>query len=243
MYKKLFLLLILMFITGCTSNYNLTINKNFSIKEEFIINTKTSINNIAVTDMYIKKYNEEINEFFNYQINDYSKKINQDDLTINYSNTYNSIEQFNNSFICKRFKCEIILDNYYNEELKENTKIFNLVIRNNINDLYLWKSNTFAKPALLEMNIEFPYEIINSNAKSLKNNVLNWNLYNDFKTRTFNIEYREVEYKFNVTDDEDNKTNIEKKQDNYGYYIILIGALAVIGIVALFIININKKDD
>ena len=84
--KVLFLLLVLVLITGCSGTYNLKIDKDLSVKEELNVVLENESTSFEEFNSLLK--NNKIDS------NDYKLVTQGDNLNLSYSHEYNSIEEY-----------------------------------------------------------------------------------------------------------------------------------------------------
>ena len=222
MKKNIFLLLILFLLTGCSCNYNVSINKDLTIDEEVTIygtnrlyNAYYKTNKADVLLENLENYLEEIKEN-NYE---YSL-IEEGEPHIIITKKYQDIENYlNNSKFFNDYFDEIS----YNKEgniVKIETVGFNPNEEDNPDRFYV-------EDAIININVA--YEVDNVNTEDV-----------DDRTNTFRYYLKEEDndFKILINYDISKKFNPHKKN-----MIYIVGAILVIVItwVTLFFINRKKK--
>lgn len=167
MKKFIIIFCLVLFITGCTGQYNVTINKD-TIEEE--ISAK-----MEKTDQYNMIINNDFYPLHSNFSKIYSKKVNTDgdliDLNAKYTYTYDDFANANSFNQCFDDKTvDIYSNDYYYIHL---TKFTNCVFSANF-----------------DINIKSIYKVVSSNADEVKNNVYTWHVTEDNKDKL------DVEIKF-----------------------------------------------
>ena len=161
MNKKIKILIIFVavfFLCGCSIDYKLTINKDFSVKEEFVISESRLAVGSALGDLSIEEEQKQSNQLVTKKISEFVKKYNysiykseNDDeyYKTRFTKTYSSITNLNNSNLLK--------DSFNTFVIKKDDQY----IDGNIN-----KMNAVTKGHLSVVRAEITsyYPITNSNA-------------------------------------------------------------------------------
>ena len=226
MKKYLFLLCLVVFLTGCGAEYNLVVDKDFKIKENVEITLDKSKFNIKGTNIdsilteQITSFNSKISTpVDNYKITKGLKKI-----SIKFNNEYDSIEAYNQSKFLKNVNGKTEVYDYENDGKK--TDVFQIMINYDFFDLVNTKNLASYKLEGLKLNVKFPYEVISTNADKVEKNVLTWDLTKLIKSRSFYVEY--------------DKDKVYK--DNSTILLIVFGSIITLGIV-LFIVFKKKSNN
>lgn len=161
-FKYIFLLLVVILLTGCSGNYNLTINDDMSISEELYL----SISN--EDDLYEKTL--KIFEENNISKDNYDVVVKEEKVEITYKDKFNTIEEYIlDSKIYHHLFKEIqynksnnYIDLYVNENLKIKNN-YNLINGSNLMDL-----------DVIQINVTNPFEVNFSNAEIINDNIYTW---------------------------------------------------------------------
>lgn len=162
MKKILFLIIICLFLTGCTVNYNLEINDT-TFKESItgnVLNSELNTNDSSSINNYLFLLNGDQPSFYKNDNIFYNKETNntQDGINFEYTYTFNE-NNFNNSRIIN--EC---FDNH----------IYNYVD----NKYYLVVSGKFNcnYSDITNINITTNYNVTSNNATKIKNNTYTWTI-------------------------------------------------------------------
>lgn len=165
--KVLILLIAIILISGCSGTYNLTIDKDLSVEEKMNI----------VLEGKAEDYDKVVSLFTSNNIDSEKYKIitEEDNLNIEYKDTYNSVEEYLlNSFLYKQ-----LFDNIsFNTDRKQ----FSLEASNIFNNTS-GKLNYSNKINKLKVNVITPFEVIDNNADSIKENKYTWVIDNNTKEK------------------------------------------------------------
>lgn len=206
--KVLFLLLLLVLITGCTGTYNLNIDENLKVKEELNITIQDEASNYEKVDKLIKNEAKENDS--------YDLVIEGNDLKLNYTHEYDTIEDYLvDSIIYKQLFDHI----EYNNEMDEIT-----LSTGNIFNLSTSKLNNSYNIRLLQVNLTTPLEVIDENSDTISENTYSWTL--DSKTKEKEM--------YIVLNSKNNKINI-------GTAIVLVTAVVVL--IFIIVIVVRRLSD
>lgn len=177
--KFLILLVLVIILTGCKGEYNLTINNDLSISEN--------------VNLYIENkddaYEKTLELFENNNIDDlkYNVSQNEEYVNIKYNEEFSNFEDYilNSKFYSRLFK---------NEDFKKNTKgmsykgLANLKLDDNTDSSVLNNSYYITD---LKINLKTPFVIKDSNADSIGDKTLSWIISEDdtFKNISFRLNY------------------------------------------------------
>ena len=158
--RIVFLILIILLITGCAGTYNLKINEDLTVEEELSV---TLTNEASKYDEFdgLLKYKLKDND-------DYELSIEEDNLKLDYKHEYSSIEEY----LLESDLYKQLFDNVsYNTDDKEfslsTSNILNLT-NSNLNNAYDIKS--------LQINVITPLKVIEENADLTSENTYSWTL-------------------------------------------------------------------
>lgn len=220
MKKNLILLFIVFLLSGCTVDYQLTIDKDGKVSEDtramedkefFKEYSKSSIG--RVVGFLIDPYSEELNKN-NYNTNTI---INSDTGGANLSKQYDSVEDYSkNTKLVSQFSDKVIY--------KEDGSKVTLSVKGKLSDQEQNQDKFPIDSATII--IELPFEVTENNADKIVGRKYVWNLESG-KEKEIKIVY--------------NKNKIAKDNENNIVIYVLIGAvvLIIIGIIAVF--NIKSK--
>lgn len=237
MKKKLLILVYLLFLTGCTVNYNIDVSDN-KIEESsnFYYENKeyypSDDNDVFLNDF--GDYDNFSDIYFNHDYLAFSGNIedkyykkekisdsNGDGINLKY--TYN-FDNYGDSFLFNIFDDS----NYVNDD----DEIIINVRGINFDDLYDYYTMLYDDVSSLAVNIKTDLKVLKSNADSRKGNIYTWN----------------------INSEDDNDKDKEKNKDiyirmrkkvvnkNYIYIIIVILIFIILIVFSIFYI-IKKKND
>lgn len=159
-YKKIILFLLLILLTGCTGNYNLTINEDSSINEEAIFQIEDTDDNFDKISNIIE--NNNISK------KDYKLLRNEEEIEIKYTKTYITVEDYVlNSKIYKQIFDEIDIEKTKSKTTLSTSADFrnNSISINNDNNNYL---------DYLQINVISNLPVISDNSDTSNDNVYTW---------------------------------------------------------------------
>lgn len=220
MKKNIFLILILFLITGCSCNYNISLNKDLTVDEEIIIygtnrlyNAYYKTNKVDVLKENLENYVEEL------EVNNYEYSLVEDvNPYIIIKRKYQNMEEYlNNSKFFNDYFDEISYNKSGNI-VKIETIGFNPNEEDNPDRFYV-------ENALI--NVKLSYEVSNANTSIV-----------DDKTNTFqyNLLENDSDFKLLINYDISKKFNPHKKN-----MIYIVGAILVIVITWLILFLVNRK--
>lgn len=158
--RIVFLILIILLITGCAGTYNLRIDEDLSVKEELSVTIADKEENHLMLERLLS--NEVDNK------DDYSISNEGDNIKVDYKHEYSSIEEY----LLESDLYKQLFDNVsYNTDDKEfslsTSNILNLT-NSNLNNAYDIKS--------LQINVITPLKVIEENADLTSENTYSWTL-------------------------------------------------------------------
>ncbi|MBR2603970.1 MAG: hypothetical protein IKE10_03010 [Bacilli bacterium] len=165
--KVLILLIAIILISGCSGTYNLTIDKDLSVEEKMNI----------VLEGKAEDYDKVVSLFTSNNIDSEKYKIitEEDNLNIEYKDVYNSVEEYLlNSFLYKQLFDSISFNTDRKQFSLEASNIFNNTSG---------KLNYSNKINKLKINVITPFEVIDNNADSIKDNKYTWVIDNNTKEK------------------------------------------------------------
>lgn len=158
--KKLFLLIPLLFLTGCTINYELVIDKD-EIRENItgIVTKEESITDKKATDInlfdYFTHYDQ--NVFYNNSDIFYKKELDDKGEYYNYNASYTYVDNFKDS--------NIINSCFEKHEITDDEDFYNIHLSGSFSCLYTDKIN---------INVKSNMAVIKNNADNVNGNVYSW---------------------------------------------------------------------
>ena len=174
-YKLLLLLFVVIFLSGCSGVYEITINKDLSITEEV---------NFSITQKD-ETYDKVIELLNKYDVNeeDYSIKATDSAIKVSYKKNFDSIEDYIlNSKLYPSFVNDI---NYSNDNGKldiEAISLFSTGKKDNENIINNYDID------LLRINIQTSLNVIENNADESAYDVYTWNIKNGDSRKNIKIE-------------------------------------------------------
>ena len=222
----IFLCLVLL-LSGCSVEYDLTLNDDFTVSEKVVATEKTK----RMEALTKQKGKQAVNYLYN------MFKRNGEDITLtSREDDYNT------------YATAIIS----HEDINDYASKFSSDVFNNVNvtkDGNIITFSTEQKELLssdtnysllyddITVNITIPFEVI-SNADKVNDNTYTWNIKKDSDYKTIEFSYKEG----NKKDEVNINVNNETYNIHYGV-IIVIGFVIIIGSIVLFIYIKNKKNN
>lgn len=217
MKKILFLIPLVLIISGCSSTYNLEIG-NDSFKEQINMNfDKTQIpseyidEEIEIDDQITPLLEDEISAFFSENNKYYKKNINYYDDYVDVKLSYN--------YSASEFKDSNSLNSCFESVIFDDKDSYYIHVYGNFYCLYSDE---------VTINIKTDNKVIRSNATSVNGNIYTWKINNDNK--------EEVDIEFEVSKGFPWKSIIK-------YSIITGLSLVVLFVIVYYIYNKNKKNN
>lgn len=181
MKKKLLIILFIFLVSGCTAEYNLTIeDDNFieSIDISAPIDKKDELNYFVENEQLIKS-SISSNVIYNREVSDYDDKA-----VVNLYHKF-SLNEYNESTANKCFE---------NFKIMEEDDYYTIVA-----DKFNCYGGFEASAEKYIINIKTNYNVLNNNADSVKNNVYTWNIdkkNHEKKSIIFQFSKKEKEFDF-----------------------------------------------
>lgn len=231
MKKKLLLLILILLTTGCTCEYNLTIDKN-EYHEEIIINGTTQ------------------NEIINFKQN-WKIPVNKDEYNIGFdAETEENVSS--NIYDYKISNNQLIFTyNFTNSSISDSSAIYNcydrLSIVNQDNKTIISTSsrvNCFVNyPTLtnIKINIKGSNSVFSHNADSVSGNIYTWNIDKNSTEKPINIIFNNSSDN-SIIQDTSTKPNKDNQSSKYGIYIFALIILVIIYFGYKFATNFMNKD-
>lgn len=228
--RVLIILFLILIVSGCRVNYDVKINKDLSINERVIASEKT--------DRLKSRTNLDINQSVSYLYKIYkTKNMGEDEYSITsadnttsvvVNNSYNSIKEYSDNF-----KTDIFEESNIYEDNKH------IIIDINQNALINSKASNRYVYDEIEVTFELPFEVINNNADKVNNNKYTWYIKAD------SDEYKRILLEFNGEKVKNTALfNFGDKYFDIGYeYLVLVGAIVILGIIIFIVYLKNKKNN
>lgn len=179
MKKKIIILLLPLLLTGCTINYDLTINKN-SISERVTGSVEKEEYEIKDTDTSLNTFYVLINEDVNPVITEddlYKKSITNTGAGIDYEYTYNYKNNYD--------KSRIINSCFENHLVSETDEYYKIELTGDFYCLYSDK---------IDINVTSNYEVIENNANEVNGNKYKWTISSSDNVNILLTVSKKVEY-------------------------------------------------
>lgn len=235
--KKSIIILTLLFLTGCTTTYTLTIDKNNINEKIEVVDTTSSTRTVTdIMNNYKKKF----------PVYDIEDVIDEDDLYQTYDNAtyYNQTYNINGSDYHLYYEYTYPIDQYiaansinysydYKDIVYQNNK---LKLETSSPNNYLKYRNIFTG---LTVNIITDYVVTNNNADNVIGNRYIWyfNKDNNYEKRiNFEVDLTKTQ---SIVD----KEKEQKAKKNSLLIPVLIGALLVYVIIIFIIITKKRKNE
>lgn len=176
-FKIFILVLLITLVTGCSGNYNLTINEDLSIDEELQLDID---NNSDTYNNTLKIFQEN-----NVDKEKYEVKIVGNNIKLEYKDKFLSIEDYlTNSKIYHQIfnnisynKTDDFIDLYVDESID---------LKNNYTNLNGSNINDFE---FIQLNITNPFNINFTNAEFVNNNVYTWTIKNTTENQKIQMQF------------------------------------------------------
>lgn len=226
--KKIVIFILIIFISGCSVEYNLTINEDNTVNEKVIAQEKTkrmeSLTRLKGRQAVIYLYDMFTRKNENIKISSHEDEYNT------YATAITSHESISDYAI------------------KFTSDVFNKVQIEKDNDIVKFtaiQSNLLGKDSSYSLvyddiivNVIIPYKVIDNNADSIKGNVYTWKIDKDNKYKTIKFSYNEENKKDKID------VKLSNKTYNIGYGIVLVGIIILLLILAILFVYIkNKKNN
>lgn len=174
MKKISIILFISLLLTGCSANYNLTIDQSLNINENINIvgddrfKMDESYTVDTMYDTILNTYSDSIDKT---KINNVEKYLDNNNLSIKIDNSYPNSDE-----LSKSYYFSLIYPNNFKWTTNEN--IITLNTDNVMNNLWVFMTDMEDDPLIknLNINIKVPYTVTDHNADKVdeKNNVYTW---------------------------------------------------------------------
>lgn len=191
MKRKILITFLIIFIcSGCTVNYNLTIDKDLKVKEQIkgleTNKTTSNLNNEELLNVLIDSNSDYVDK------NNVEKIIDNDSYGVKIINNYDSLDEyFNKSIYYKQYFEKVNYDN-------DNGKI-TIESSNNIKLEYDNPEKFYINKGTI--NIKVPFKVTNSNADKINKftNTYTWSFDEDTENKNIHLEFDINESRFDYS--------------------------------------------
>jgi len=231
--KKILLLLLVIFLSGCSVKYDLVITDKKRVKEniEITVFNERIYEQFQTIDEFVNYYDNYYNTLPGYESFEIKSKKRNDGVVFNVSNKYSSLEEYikSNSYISMFSGASIEhVGNYTTFKSTDNVYLQNINSEYIIDEHYYYDKFT--------INIQFYNKVVDHNADKVdtKNNVYTWEV-----TSSNPKEY--VYFKFN---DKKRYDVIIKDyiKTNYVSLIIIASLIVIVLIVGMIFYKTYRKN-
>ena len=255
MKKIMILILLLLVVTGCSAEYNLSIEENI-IKETLTLSTE-EYDTLLKSDLY-SQYQDEYpininDEFLYYEPTKRLEGVKYYDKSLE-ETTYGYIAKYEGSFTFNNYSNSRILNTAFkNKNIGYNRqeKFYYIYIQ----DLKIFDYDNSLTSIKVKIDLN-DYEIIETNASSSVNNKLEWNFFKNDNNKDSKIivKYEKKQENEGTTNNgnpgnnnfqnnqnEQNNTQNQKQETKLSDIIIVILAILGFLVAIIFIVVIRKK--
>lgn len=223
--KKIIVLLLIILLSGCTVDYNLTINDDSSVNEKVVakeytnrMKSKTGLDGKESVNYLYKMFDRK----------DLNTKINTKNSNYETISTvtafHSSLEDYSNNFTSDIFEKV----NY-----KKKKNIVTLTYKQS-----QMLSTTSSRAPIYDkvtVNINVPFKVTDHNADSVNKDTYTWNIEKDEDLRKIKISFDENNLKYKKS------FNFGGLKFNVRNEILVIGAILFIGLIIASIVFINNR--
>lgn len=223
----IFLLLIIL-MSGCSVEYDLTLNEDMTVNEKIIAIEKTKRME-ALTKQKGKQAINYLYDMFKRNGEDFNLTSREDEYNT-YATAITSHDDIND-----------YSEKFYSDVFKE----VNITKENNITNFKAIQTELLSSDSNysllyndITINITIPFKVVSNNADKIRGNTYTWNINKseDYKTIEFSYKEGNKEDKINI--------NVNDETYNIPYGIIIsISFIIIIGFIILFVYIKNKKNN
>lgn len=223
MNKKIFVLLILLFTTGCSCEYSLTIDGN-NYKENIVLSSDNSNEISSFNNKWVIPSNKD----------EYIELSESDSEVDNYSNIYdynlsNNKLSFNYDFSKSNYSNSTAVFKCYNKLSIIDYDLTTIISTNEKNDCF----NKYPTLSSIKVTIFVDRDVISSNADMVNGNTYVWNINkSNANNKSINLVLDNnselIDSKDDDNKDEDKNINNRFSLDNYILYIFLFVVVLII---------------
>ena len=226
--KKIVLILIIILLSGCSVEYNLTINEDSSVNEKVVASENTNRMKINTGLSEDQSVNYLYKMFDRTGLDTKISTVQKNGVTIStVTGSYNSLDKYSKNFTSDLFK---------EASVKKDGNIITLTF-----DQSMMLSSNSSRGLIYDnviVNITVPFKVIEHNADTYKRNTYTWNIGKDQKLKQIKIKYD----KSDLINAKEIKLGNFKFNVKYSYMVIGV-LLLVVGIIALIVYINNKKNN
>lgn len=226
--KKIIFFSFILFLTGCSVNYKLTINKDSTINEKVVAKENTNRMK-SKTNLDEKQSVTFLTNIYNRNKSDFKTSTKSDGYNTEVTAflSYDSIEKYRDNFstdIIKKVK------------VNRDGDIVTLTAKQSV------KLDSNASRSLIyddiTVQIEVPFVVIDNNADQVNGNTYTWYIKKDKDIKTIRIKYKDKEIKNSI------KINVKNKDINIKYEVIFSVVIVLsLGLIFIILNHKNKKNN
>lgn len=225
--RKILLFFMIIFLTGCSVEYDLTINEDNSITEKVVASEKTKKME-SLTRLKGDTAVSYLNNMFNKDKKGKLTSYTSEDMTYaTVTRTHSNIADYSSNFSSDVFE---------NIQIQEKNGIITFVT--NQSQILGGNSNYSLIYDDITIKIKIPYVVTENNADTISNDTYIWNIKKDQPLKTIRFSYKK--------DSKKNSVNVKISDKTYNInYGIIAGSVIIILVLIIFIlIRIkNKKNN
>lgn len=223
----IFLCLVLL-LSGCSVEYDLTLNDDLTVSEKVVATEKTKRME-ALTKQKGKQAINYLYDMFKRNGEDITLTSREDDYNT-YGTAITSHEDIND--YASKFSSDV----FDNVNITKNGNIITFSAQQK--ELLSSDTNYSLLYDDITVNITIPFKVTSNNADKVNGNTYTWNIKKENDYRTIEFSYKEG----NKNDEVNINVNNETYNIHYGV-IILISFVIIIGSIVLFVYIKNKKNN
>ena len=226
--KKIIFFSFILFLTGCSVDYKLTINKDSTINEKVVAKENTNRMK-SKTNLDEKQSVTFLTNIYNRNKLDIKTSTKSDNYNTEVTAflSYDSIEKYRDNFssdVIKKVK------------VNRDGDIVTLIAKQNV------KLDSNASRSLIyddiTVQIEVPFVVIDNNADQVDGNIYTWYIKKDKDVKTIRIKYKDKEIKNSI------KINVKNKDINIKYEVIFSAVIVLfLGFIFIILNYKNKKNN
>jgi hypothetical protein len=226
--KKIIFFSFILFLTGCSVDYKLTINKDSTINEKVVAKENTNRMK-SKTNLDEKQSVTFLTNIYNRNKLDIKTSTKSDNYNTEVTAflSYDSIEKYRDNFssdVIKKVK------------VTRDGDIVTLIAKQNV------KLDSNASRSLIyddiTVQIEVPFVVIDNNADQVDGNIYTWYIKKDKDIKTIRIKYKDKEIKNSI------KINVKNKDINIKYEVIFSAVIVLfLGFIFIILNYKNKKNN